>query len=48
MHPALALARTALIVDRRPLRRDELATLSALPAAEIEALLGLASEVRDH
>ncbi|GAC1309225.1 MAG: biotin synthase BioB [Vulcanimicrobiaceae bacterium] len=48
MHPALDLARHALIVERRALRRDELVTLGALPALEIEALLGLASEVRDH
>lgn len=48
MHPALDSARHALIVDRRALRRDELLTLSDLPASEIEALLGLASEVRDH
>ncbi len=48
MHPALAAARRALIVDRRPLRRDELVTLGSLPAPEVEALLGLAAEVRDH
>lgn len=48
MHPALAAARRALIVDRRPLGRDELVTLGSLPASEVEALLGLAAEVRDH
>ncbi|GAC1546183.1 MAG: biotin synthase BioB [Vulcanimicrobiaceae bacterium] len=48
MQPALDSARRALIVDRRSLRRDELETLSALPASDIEALLGLASEVREH
>ncbi len=48
MHPALDAARRTLIVDRRPLRRDELVTMSTLPSDQIEALLGLASEVRDH
>jgi biotin synthase len=48
MYPALAAARRALIVERRPLQRDELITLSPLPTDEIEALLGVASEVRDH
>jgi len=48
MHSALDSARRALIVDRRPLRRDELVVLSAIPTTEIEALLGIASEVRDH
>jgi len=48
MHPAIDAARRALIVERRPLRRNELETMSTLPSDEIESLLGLASEVRDH
>ncbi len=48
MHPALDSARRTLIVERGALQRDELLGLSALPASEIETLLALASEVRDH
>ncbi|GAC1395303.1 MAG: biotin synthase BioB [Vulcanimicrobiaceae bacterium] len=48
MHPVLDSARHALIVERRALGRDELTTLATLPDAEIEALLSLASEVRDQ
>ena len=45
--PALAAARHALLDERRPLRRDELTTLAALPASDVEELLALAADVRD-
>ena len=45
--PALAAARHALLDERRPLVRDELTTLAALPASDVEDLLALAADVRD-
>ena len=47
MHPALAAARRTLLVDRRPLGRDELTTLAGIPEADVPALLELAADVRD-
>jgi biotin synthase len=48
MHPALAAARHTLLTLRRPLGREELTAVSDVPDADVEALLELASDVRDH
>jgi biotin synthase len=48
MHPALAAARHTLLIERRPLGRDELTLLGDLPESDLPELLELAADVRDR